>query len=774
MSESVAVSRSSGWMVSPSWDMAFIIASPVAIVPALWLLAHSAVTPEQLAIPVFAFATLGHHLPGYMRAYGDRQLFARFRLRFVVVPPILFAIVLFLVQPALFGVEMRPPSSLQLLMVVWGAWHGLMQIYGFMRLYDAKQGAGHGRTQRLDLALCFAIFAAGFLFSDARMFALMDLVWQIGFPTFQAATLAAARLVGAAGLAALAVVYVANTLVERRGGRRMGSVKLTLAVATGGIYTFSGLITTDMLLGAAIFEVFHAVQYLAIVWYFNRRLEVRAGDRFGPLRFLFRDRWSSLCLYLVSVAVFGAIFLTMGTPRYGPITLSGESTDTLYMLFSAFFVTSSLLHYYYDGFIWKLHDRDTGRTLGITGPGLSDVSVPAMLHFAKWAGLAVLVFALIGLEASQPASAESYQARVTALAEITPNVPELGSQLILSALEQGKTESALEIALRDIELRPRRHKAHADLARVRVVLEDWGAAEASYRTAVALSPEANVYRVDLARVIAQQGDERLEDAANAYHLALEGNPTDRTLLVELSEIERRRGEPEKAAALLEATLAATPDDMAMRRRLIDLLLTADEPGRAVAVARAGVSLAPESAIAQRALGTALLEDQSRRPGIAALERAQALDPSLPRIDYQLGNALFESNHFRQAEPHLLRASKQEGTPGRVYFMLGTIFYKTGRKPFAGLTWQHFVAGAPDPATGQRTLAGLLVKLKEPEAAADAYRAALQIEPEHAASHYRLGKLLWNEGHHQEGARELETASQLGHRLPQHLKAAIEQ
>ena len=41
MSESVAVSGSSGWMVSPSWDMAFIIASPVAIVPALWLLAQA-------------------------------------------------------------------------------------------------------------------------------------------------------------------------------------------------------------------------------------------------------------------------------------------------------------------------------------------------------------------------------------------------------------------------------------------------------------------------------------------------------------------------------------------------------------------------------------------------------------------------------------------------------------------------------------------------------------------------------------------------------------
>ncbi|MFP6623288.1 MAG: hypothetical protein VCC20_07415, partial [Myxococcota bacterium] len=178
MSEGAALPRASGWMVSPSWDMAFIIASPLVIVPALWILAHTAITPERLAIPVFAFATLGHHLPGYMRAYGDRELFERFKLRFTVVPPVLFAVALLLVQPSFFGFEFAPPSSLQLLMVVWGAWHGLMQIYGFMRIYYAQQGVGHGLTQRLDLAICFAIFIGGFLFSDSRTFSLMDLAWK--------------------------------------------------------------------------------------------------------------------------------------------------------------------------------------------------------------------------------------------------------------------------------------------------------------------------------------------------------------------------------------------------------------------------------------------------------------------------------------------------------------------------------------------------------------------------------------------------------------------
>ena len=39
---------------------------------------------------VMAFGALGHHLPGMMRAYGDRALFARFRTRFLLAP-VLFA-----------------------------------------------------------------------------------------------------------------------------------------------------------------------------------------------------------------------------------------------------------------------------------------------------------------------------------------------------------------------------------------------------------------------------------------------------------------------------------------------------------------------------------------------------------------------------------------------------------------------------------------------------------------------------------------------------------
>ena len=741
MRQGATIPRSSGWMVSPSWDLAFIIASPVAIVPLLWTLAHTALTPERLAIPVFAFATLGHHLPGYMRAYGDRALFRRFRLRFVVVPPALFVGVLLLVDPSLFGFAFAAPSSLQLLLVVWGAWHGLMQIYGFMRIYDAKQGIGHGLTQRLDLAICFAIFIGGFLYSDARTWALLNLAWQVGIPTFSLEALSTTRWVAGIVISALCIAYVTNMLVERQRGRRMGAIKLALAAATGGVYTYSGLVTTNILLGAAIFEVFHAIQYLAIVWYFNRRLESRVGEDFGLLRFLFRDRWSSLGLYLALTAAFGAIFLATGPPGYGPLVASEVGTDTLYLLFSAFFVTSSILHYYYDGFIWKLHDRDTGQNLGAIGPSLRDVSVPALMHFARWSMLVFVAAALAGLELSQPHTATAQDARMRALAALTPNVPEARTGLLMAALGEGSTTEALAIAEQNASARPRSHYAQAHLGAVHVARSDWPAAELAYRRALELRPQEVVYLTDLARTLAHQGPERHNEAAQTYRAVLEQLEIDAVIQAELGELEARRGNDQEAARLFESALARDPSRQDLRARLVASLLEARETKRAVELARKGVELDAELASAHQLLGTTEVELGRPHQAWGPLARAQQLDPELPGIDVQLGEALLLAGHRIRAEQTLLRASKLEEPLARVYFLLATLYQDSGRLEMAEVAKNLFVAAAPSPVAGYRTLGGLLAKQNDLAGAEAAYRSALRLEPAHPSTQARLDNVL---------------------------------
>ena len=103
---------------------------------------RSFLSSRELAVLLLTFFTFGHHLPGFIRAYGDRELFQRFRHRFLLAPPAIFLMVLWF--------DLRSLHGLLIFISAWDIWHVLMQHYGFMRIYDAKQGAVRQLTSRLD------------------------------------------------------------------------------------------------------------------------------------------------------------------------------------------------------------------------------------------------------------------------------------------------------------------------------------------------------------------------------------------------------------------------------------------------------------------------------------------------------------------------------------------------------------------------------------------------------------------------------------------------
>ena len=110
------------WILSPTLDLLFLVGTPVLIVPAVWIIGRHWATPEQIDLAVASFASFAHHLPGFYRCYGDADLFARFRWRFLLAPP------LFLAASALF--LFQDLHGLTLVLLLWGTWHGLMQTYG--------------------------------------------------------------------------------------------------------------------------------------------------------------------------------------------------------------------------------------------------------------------------------------------------------------------------------------------------------------------------------------------------------------------------------------------------------------------------------------------------------------------------------------------------------------------------------------------------------------------------------------------------------------------
>src|SRR6202162_4421416 len=79
------------WILDSWRDLILYVGTPLLLIPA-FALAQAKWSPQDIYLFVAAFGAMGHHLPGMIRAYGDRALFERFRWRFIIAPIFLLAI----------------------------------------------------------------------------------------------------------------------------------------------------------------------------------------------------------------------------------------------------------------------------------------------------------------------------------------------------------------------------------------------------------------------------------------------------------------------------------------------------------------------------------------------------------------------------------------------------------------------------------------------------------------------------------------------------------
>src|ERR1043166_1785603 len=83
--------KSSLWILDSWRDLVLYVCTPLLIIP-IFLAAQTRWGPEDIYLFVAAFGAMGHHLPGMIRAYGDRALFQRFKWRFIFAPVFLVAV----------------------------------------------------------------------------------------------------------------------------------------------------------------------------------------------------------------------------------------------------------------------------------------------------------------------------------------------------------------------------------------------------------------------------------------------------------------------------------------------------------------------------------------------------------------------------------------------------------------------------------------------------------------------------------------------------------
>jgi Flp pilus assembly protein TadD len=533
------------WILDPKRDLALIIGAPLVILPALWL-AQSRFRPEQIYLFVASFGAVGHHLPGMMRAYGDRFLFERFKYRFVLTPVFLAAVCVFF--------AMRELNAMVLLAYVWGVWHGLMQTYGFVRIYDAKVGSVSRLAARLDFAMCLTWFGAAVLLSPSRMAKMLTDYYRSGGVTIPPAAIEAATMAWVAATAFATLGFLGFAAYRKLKGHRQNPAKMVLMATSIAFWWYSNVSVSNMLVGIALFEIFHDVQYLTIVWIFNVNRVDRNPGVGTFTRFLFRRSWGLTGLYVGLIAAYGSLNLIPG----------GLSSPTLSRALIGLLTASALLHFYYDGFIWKVREPSVRESLGVDAraPRTAPVGPPAWAHGLKWA-LFVLPVVWLGLAQSRGSMMAIERDRM--IVQAVPRSAEARNNLGGALLMGGSTDEAIGHLEEAVRLDPDHAQAHSNLGVALARRNRLDEAIEHHRTALRLDPAQTQAYSNLGNALLQQG--RVREAIAEFEKGLSLDPLDPQARSNLAGAFVREGRRDEAIAAYEEVLRVRPDFEPARRNL---------------------------------------------------------------------------------------------------------------------------------------------------------------------------------------------------------------
>jgi Flp pilus assembly protein TadD len=527
------------WILNSWRDLILYVGTPLFLLP-MFLLAQARWSAQDIYIFVGAFGAMGHHLPGMIRAYGDRALFRRFRWRFIFAPIFLLSVCI-----AFYWWDLK---GIILIVFFWGVWHGMMQTYGFCRIYDAKTGSFAALTRRLDFATCAIWFAAAVLLSPQRMADTLEMYYASGGPFIPPWLLHNAQQIVLAIAIAASVLFLFNFSRMWAEGKRPNPVKLALLATTIAFWWYCNNGVTNVLAGIALFEVYHDVQYLSLVWIYNRSRVEKDNSIGGFMRFVFRRSGSLVGLYVGLVFAYGSLaYFT-----------SHLEIETVKRMLTGVVAASGLLHFYYDGFIWKVRDRSTRENLGLAAGSTSAPSrefLPSWaLHGLKWVGVFVIPLGALWIgqalsrtpevqqtawiAADLPNSARAHWKYGFALHKaerfdeatqeyrialrLNPNQkePHFGLGQVLAAQSQlSEARSELEEALRS---QSRNDEYHSEYA---ILLERLGEKDksgAEHATAVGLAPKSGRNHYEYAMFLFRDG--KLDQAVPQFEAALKYNP----------------------------------------------------------------------------------------------------------------------------------------------------------------------------------------------------------------------------------------------------------
>jgi len=578
-------------------DNFWIILSPfVALLAMAAAWRFSGLSDMAVFSILFGLIVTGHHMPGWIRAFGEPAVYERHKARLWVS---LLAIPALVVLPAIYGLGVVGLT----IAAAFDLWHVAMQQHGFGRIYAAKAGDVARRSARLDMICVLTWYATVVACSDSWMEGIARSFRKAGLPIFDLLGRNAWRGIQLALLAVSVVLlaaYVANAVAVWKTKRISTPNKHLLHLAAFSVLIWSYQFPS-WYRAQSVQNLFHASQYFFMVWIYGNLSIRRDATRPGALyRRLFQSR-RGILLFAGLVALYGvgAYFLYSSGYR-----LIGADANRTMQVIGSIALTSLLLHFYVDSFIWKVRSKEVRAALAIRDGEPSAVAVQPIspkalqvrdaVHAVAYFGIPILLIAVIGAgRRNVPPEREMAQiAHETSLfpesayghynygkAALEAKDPRTARRELSAAFALAPTFEGPARMLADLDDREGNHEAEIEHARAAVKAEPKDG-RLRYLFATALGRER---RLDEAEAEYREVIRLLPEFAGGY----EG----------LGVISKWRGELDGAIPLFRKAASLDPNYSAAYCDLAGALATVGQTSEALAILRNFRERHPEDRLA---------------------------------------------------------------------------------------------------------------------------------------------------------------------------------
>ena len=483
--------RTQYWIFGPLEDAAFVLLTPLPILLA-FTTARGTGTMNILIAFGLALA-MAHYFPGILRAYGDRALFKRYRIRLVLAPLFLITLTSYFAY--------RNLHIVLLLALLWGQWHWMMQIYGFARIYDAKARPMARTPALLDRMICLLWFGMCAFVVNNDLPSYVASFYQSGGPHLPAEAFAWFTRAWVVLTAGVTVVYVIHMWTTIRSGQWPNPLKFVFIGVTFIYLSHTAGVVERPYMGMIMFESWHDIQYLAIVWLFNLSRARNNPEAGSFIRFMFRPRALLVLAYVVLCLAFGSLTHAW---RFFDNAIAARVALS--------FVTSmGLLHYYLDGFIWKIREPETRRALldeasqsVSTAVTAAVPRLPVLRHAVLWLLFAIPAVLFFVKESSGDA-ARPMQVYEDVLLGF-PDSADAHYQLARELQDAGRFREATAHFEDALKFKPNMLPAHIFAGVLLTDRKEFAAAKLHFEQALRLDPRNAEVHNDLGIVLDEGGD----------------------------------------------------------------------------------------------------------------------------------------------------------------------------------------------------------------------------------------------------------------------------